>query len=262
MTQEDVLQELIQRLGSGGDSTLAWEQIREWPKGAVEGFEKAGWIKAAAPASTLECPGCEHNCFMPVHVLPEANGRPSRAFVACDRRDDMGRVKIPLVRLRQWQVTESQVARWVSGALGLKAKPEHEKTSGAYKLGDLQGNKRVGSLEFDTAKSVSLKSSGHSLPLIEVVYFEGDYPCIDRTAIQGLVDLPPASETANRYKPSAARREARKLDTQVMHKSWKKGYREWKRKRPGMTDVWYSQQVAKMDIAQGRDAETIRKHMK
>jgi hypothetical protein len=29
-----------------------------------------------------------------------------------------------------------------------------------------------------------------------------------------------------------------------------------------MSDVWYSRQIAKMDIARRRDAETIRKHMK
>jgi hypothetical protein len=70
-----------------------------------------------------------------------------------------------------------------------------------------------------------------------------------------------ASTADPRYTPSNHRREARKLDTQDMHKSWQKAYRSLKQSRPEMSDVWCSQQIAKMDIAQGRNAETIRKHM-
>lgn len=66
----------------------------------------------------------------------------------------------------------------------------------------------------------------------------------------------------NRYKPSKARREARKLNTQDKYKSWQREYHAWKKKRPEMSDVWYSQQIAKLDIAKGSSAETIRKHMK
>ncbi len=32
--------------------------------------------------------------------------------------------------------------------------------------------------------------------------------------------------------------------------------------RPEMSDVWYSQQIAKSKMANGRRSETIRKHMK
>jgi hypothetical protein len=31
---------------------------------------------------------------------------------------------------------------------------------------------------------------------------------------------------------------------------------------PEYVDVWYARQVARLEIAAGRDAETIRKHMK
>lgn len=65
-----------------------------------------------------------------------------------------------------------------------------------------------------------------------------------------------------RYTPSNARREARKLDTQAMYKTWRKAYRNLKKKNPHITDVWCSQKIAKMDIARGRNAETIRKNMK
>jgi hypothetical protein len=33
------------------------------------------------------------------------------------------------------------------------------------------------------------------------------------------------------------------------------------KKNPGKSDVWYSQQIAKTAIAQGRDASTITKNM-
>jgi hypothetical protein len=47
-----------------------------------------------------------------------------------------------------------------------------------------------------------------------------------------------------------------------MHEAWRKAYRDLKKKRPNMTGVWYSQQIAKQGIAPNRSAETIRKHMK
>jgi len=210
MTLEDVLQELIEQLGCGGDTTVAWEQVRHWPGGAIGVFQKAGWIKPTVAASSVECPACEESCFMPVHVLPARNGRASRAYVACDRHDHAGRVKIAMSQLRQWQITEAQIARWVSGALGLKGKPVQDKATGVFTLGTLQGKKRLASLEFDTADSVCLKASGHSLPLRQVVNCEGDQPDIDRGAIVDLVDLPPASESKGCDGPSARRHEARK----------------------------------------------------
>lgn len=210
MTLGDVLQELIEQLGSGGDTTIAWEQVRHWPGGAIGIFEKAGWLKPTAGASSVECTACEESCFMPVHVLPARNGRASRAYVACDRHDHGGRVKIALSRLRQWQITEAQIARWVSGALGLKGKSQRDKAAGAFTLGTLQGKKQLASLEFDTAGAVCLKASGHSLPLRQVVIFKGNLPGIDRGAIVDLVDLPPASDSDDRDERSTSRSEARK----------------------------------------------------
>jgi hypothetical protein len=62
--------------------------------------------------------------------------------------------------------------------------------------------------------------------------------------------------------PSNARREASKLETQAQYRRWQKEYRTLKQRRPDMSDKWYSQQIAKMEIAQGSSAETIRKHLK
>ncbi len=233
MTLDDVLRELIEQLGAGGDTTVAWEQVRHWPGGAIGVFQKAGWIKPTVAASTVECPVCEESCFMPVHVLPARNGRASRAYVACDRHDNVGRVKIAMSRLRQWQVTEAQIARWVSGTIGLKGNPKKDKATGVFTLGTLQGKKRLACLEFNTADSVCLKASGHSLPLRQIVNFEGDQPSIDRGAIVDLVDLPPASECKDSENPSTARREARKrggpVESARQQTELKVGSPEWRR---------------------------------
>jgi len=215
MTLDDVLRELIEQLGSGDDTIVAWEQVRHWPDGAIGIFQKAGWLKPTAAASSIECPACEESCFIPVHVLPARNGRASRAYVACDRHDHGGRIKIALSRLRQWQITEAQIARWVSGALELKGKPQRDKATGVFTLGTLRGKKQVASLEFDIAAPVSLTASGHSLPLRQVVVCEGNQPGIDRGAIMDLVDLPLASESKDRDEASAKRHEALKRGSNI-----------------------------------------------
>jgi hypothetical protein len=105
-----------------------------------------------------------------------------------------------------------------------------------------------------------LVAGSSRVPLSECIKFhEGAYS-LDAVQIRRLADS--ATTADDRYTPSNARREARKLDTKAMYESWRKAYRELQKKRPGKSGVWYSQQIAKSDVAQGRDAETIRKHMK
>jgi hypothetical protein len=87
-------------------------------------------------------------------------------------------------------------------------------------------------------------------------------PPRDKDELFRRADKPAPPVGASAYKPSAVRREGRKLDTQKQYAAWQKSYKELKRNRRGMSDVWYSQQIAKQDIANNRDAETIRKHMK
>ena len=64
-----------------------------------------------------------------------------------------------------------------------------------------------------------------------------------------------------RHTPSTAKREARKIDTQARYASWKKAYKALRKKHPGKSDVWYSQQIAKTAIAKGLSASTIKKNM-
>jgi hypothetical protein len=83
----------------------------------------------------------------------------------------------------------------------------------------------------------------NAVPLAELVGFrDGEYS-VDPVMIRQLVDA--ATTADSRYTPSNARREARKVDTQVMYEDWRKVYRALKKQRPNLSDVWYSQQIAK-----------------
>lgn len=65
-----------------------------------------------------------------------------------------------------------------------------------------------------------------------------------------------------RYKSSTIKREARKLETLEMYKAWRKEYRKLKNKHQNVSDAWCASRISKMDVAKGRNADTIRKNMK
>jgi hypothetical protein len=98
--------------------------------------------------------------------------------------------------------------------------------------------------------------------LAELIEYHNDAYSLDRVMIRQLVDA--AATVDSRYTPSNARREVRKLDTQAVYASWQKAYRDLykKHKLKNKSETWYSKEIAKMEIAKGRHASTIKKHMK
>jgi len=107
---------------------------------------------------------------------------------------------------------------------------------------------------------LALVAGNNAVSLSEFIDYRNGKYLLDQAMIRQLVDS--ATTADNRYTPTNARREVRKLDTQAMYESWQKEYRRLKERRPNMSDVWYSQQIAKMAIAKGRNAGTIKKNMK
>jgi len=100
-------------------------------------------------------------------------------------------------------------------------------------------------------------------PLSQVESIEvEDFPEHEPNAASGSATPQVSAVTEGTAARTSTRRDARKLDTQAMYKRWQKAYRELSKKRPNMSDIWYSQQIAKLDIANRRNAETIRKHMR
>lgn len=119
---------------------------------------------------------------------------------------------------------------------------------------------------FGGADYAPLESGLFALSAIKAIEAE-DFPVIEinpssihaATQDGGMTFAPISSDE---FGKNTVRREARKLNTQAMYKSWRNAYRKLLKDRPNMSDSWYALQIAKMDISNDRNADTIRKHMK
>jgi hypothetical protein len=196
---------------------------------------------------------------MPVHTLPTTAG-PSASFIVCDKRNDTNRVQVSSESLIQWSSSANSVCGFVAASLGLRHSDKQLASDGLWEIGVATGDKRSQMLCLQAGGELNLVVGDNKVPLAELIEFhEGRYS-LDGVMLCQLVD---AATTADpRYTPSDVKREARKLETQAMYARWQKEYRKMKRDKPDKTAVWCSRQIAKMDIANGKDAETIRKNMK
>ncbi|MBN1548946.1 MAG: hypothetical protein JW902_20010 [Syntrophaceae bacterium] len=258
MTPIAILLELFERLGAcnGGTISVGTDELRQWPREAVKAMKNQKLIVKARPATSVICPGCERSCVMPVHTTA---GTPS-AFIVCDKRSDINRVPVPPETLTQWQCSADLVSAFVGSSLGLRQSVRQEDGKGRWEIGVVFGEKRSQMVCLEANGTVVIVAGDNKIPLAELIEFHDGAYAVGVTEVRRLVDA--ASTADDRYTPNNVRREARKLATQAMYESWRKEYRALRKRHPGMSDVWYSLQIAKMEIARGRDPETIRKQMK
>jgi hypothetical protein len=261
MTPEIALVELFARVGArhGAAVFVSADELSQWPVVEVAAMKAQKLLVKARPAVSVVCPGCERACVMPVHSLTRAGGR-AASFVVCDKRNDINRVPVSADLLTQWRCNAEAVCGFIAKSLGLRRSEQPSSNPAVWNIGIGRGDKRNQMLCLRADGDLALVAGNNTVPLVELVGFRNGEYTVDAAMIRQLIDS--ATTADPRHTPSNAKREARKLDTQAMYEDWRKAYRGLKKQRPNMSDVWYSQQIAKLPIGQRRDPETIRKHMK
>ncbi|WP_174625312.1 hypothetical protein [Candidatus Methylobacter favarea] len=263
MTYNDVLVELLAHLRTENKSIMVnWDTAQQWPEGVLNTFLQLGLLIPAPAAQSIECHACDNHCFMDVITLVHDDPALTRAFIVCDdaeMQSQMGRVKIPLLRLQQWQGSVKQLSGVIADLLGLKDKITFAANQAVIKLGMLKAKKgrRWATLN---GSDLSIEINQHTVPVDEVLYFDNKELVIDRYKIDDLLNSE-ALNKGKKYTPSTTKREVRKSETQAMHQDWQDEYSRLKVQHPNMADTWYAAKISKLDIAKGRDAETIRKNM-
>lgn len=261
MTPADTLIELLERVSAlqGAPAIISAEELAQWPGEAGTALKAQKLITKTRPASSAVCPGCENECVMPVHTIPSPSLDPA-LFVVCDKRSDTNRVEISFDALEQWQINTDSVARFIADVLSLRFSGKRQNERKLVEIGIVTGSKRAQMLCLLDGTLLVLVAGSNQVPLAEAIHYSDGRFVLDHDLIQQLVDT---SNTADsRYTPSSARREVRKLETKARHEKWRKAYLAEKKKRPNMSDDWYSKKIAKMKIAQGCSAGTVRKNMK
>ncbi len=260
MKPEEALVELLDRVGANQSAAVLVndDELHQWPLEAVKALQSQRLIVRTRPASSAVCPGCEQACVMPVHTVPAENIAAS--FIVCDKRSDTNRVPVSPGRIIQWQCNADLVCGFIAAFLGLRRSDRQTANSDLWEIGMATGNKRSQMLCLQVNGELALVAGNSRIPLAEFIGFHDGIYSLDIALIQHLVDS--AATPDNRYTPSTARIEIRKQNTKSMYENWQKTYRALKKRTPGMSDIWYSVKIEKMDIAQGRSADTIRKKMK
>lgn len=201
MTPTGCLVELIKRIAAcGGDAYFTQDEITGWPGDAVKAMEAVGLLAEASYANTTACDGCEEACTMPVHIIPERPLMPGRVFIVCDRRDDIGRVRVDIERLARRKSSGLLLAHALCRVVFSDGVPV-DLGGNRWKLGNFQGLKHKSPLELNSGYPPVLTIAGYTVELCELISVKKAVVVIDQPALRKLVDSPTGHSAGESEKP-------------------------------------------------------------
>lgn len=191
MTSEAAFIELLDRITAlqGAPARFSVDELSQWPTEALEAIKAQKLISKARPASSVTCPGCEEECFMPVHATHVSSGQPA-LFIVCDKRDDISRVPVPLASIEQWQASGDSIAELLAGLLDLQRTRMGDSSGGRWEIGVFRGEKHASHLVLLDGEKLTLTLAGHSIALTEVLSLVDNSFKVDKQRLICLVDQP------------------------------------------------------------------------
>tara|TARA_R110002073_G_scaffold331785_1_gene516980 strand:- start:1490 stop:2296 length:807 start_codon:yes stop_codon:yes gene_type:complete len=263
MTFNDVLKELLGYLRATDHPILiGWDAIQQWPESALDKLLQAGILTVASSAQSIECHACEKHCFMDVITPVNTQAVSTRAFIVCedtDMQSQIGRVRIPLERLQQWQSSAKQLSQVIADLLGVEDKITCQPEQSLIRIGMLKSLKGRRWITLNVS-DLTLVINQHPIQIEEVLYYENEKLVLDDARVNDLLNRDPLSK-GKQYTPSTEKRAVRKLETQAMYKDWNDEYLRLKKQSPNKTKTSCAYKISKMDIAKDKSAGTIRKNL-
>lgn len=258
------LQDLSQALKQGDDKVnYSFVDVQQWQAGVLSILNEYKLIKPISSAQSIECSGCENNCFMDV-VIHQVNEQ-TRSFIVCDNSEkqaQMGRISVPQEQLKQWQVSVRNLALLLAQLLGFENISLDTNTlkKEFIPLGMLSSSngRQWASLH---KQPLALDLNQVQIPISELLFVVDGKLIIDRARIDAVLAVKQPIK-AKDYQSNTDKLEQRKANTQAMYQSWKDEYEKLKREDPKKTKGKCAYQISKMDIAQGGSVGNITRILK
>ncbi|MCZ6887232.1 MAG: hypothetical protein O7H39_01960 [Gammaproteobacteria bacterium] len=199
-----LLADIASRLAgsSEGHALLSADEFGDADPGCLGILCDAGLLTAFEPSATTICDGCDRACPMEVQCVPGCGASPSRAFIVCDKRDDIGRVPVEMDRLRRWRMSLDLIAETTATLLGTDRPPRLLEAGLVWSLGFIDhGNEAVevildatgGNLRPDHGLTVTLGALPEikNKPIVELsrlVAFKGHRLGVDQVVLERVLD--------------------------------------------------------------------------
>jgi hypothetical protein len=131
-------------LDGQSSARFGYDDFAESDPSQVEALVACGLLQEVEYARSVVCDGCDLACQEDVVFVEGDGDSPLRAYIICQQRDDIGRVEVPLERLRQWVVDPEALAATLAKLLDTSAEPEEIVRGRMWRLGSLRsGRSRV-----------------------------------------------------------------------------------------------------------------------
>jgi len=195
-------------------------------------------------------------------VIPHTYPNKIRYYAVCEdpiMHEQVGRMTIPPVQLKQWQISIKQLAVLVAQLLGLSSDISYKAEQKSIALGALPSDAGRKSIVLNIEPLILVVNQSELL-INELLYFENNKLALDTDKIEHALNLKQPTPVKV-YSANIDKKEQRKANTKAMHQDWQEQATKLKKKNPTKSKTWLSQQIAKLPIAQGRDKETIRRNI-
>jgi len=195
--QYDPIHAVIERVGAEypSPSTFFGYELDEWPEGTVRIMVSCGLLLETSRARAAVCNGCEYACHKLVNVRTKSEAQAPTGFIVCDEEPELGRIPVPMDRLRRFRAAIDTVGRTVAGCLELdpsRAVTERDRVV----IGNIRG--RYG------LRELALEIRGHGLVLTVGTQARSLTDLLAWTQGRAVIDRREIARMANRKARSAA----------------------------------------------------------